>query len=136
MFGGTRFEVVAKQSSEGYLAENGGLQDWTSIGSLKSKPINDAVFSIELNKLSKIITDDVGMHIVRVLERTQARDKSFAEAQAEIRKILSKERRKTELEKFRKTVMDRTPIWTLWPNDLKAKNVRPLSEALGSEFSN
>lgn len=131
--GGKSFEVVAQQSSEGYRAAQGGLQEWTALGALKSKPIESTVFSIEMNRLSKVITDEVGMHIVRVLGREEAHQQSFADVQIEIRKTLSKERRQKELAEFRKTVVDRTPIWTQWPEDIDGKRVFPLSQALGEQ---
>ncbi|MCR9295377.1 MAG: peptidyl-prolyl cis-trans isomerase [bacterium] len=131
--GGQSFEAVAKQSSEDFHADQGGIYDWASKGSLKSTPLQQAIFSIPLGRLSQVITDDVGMHIVVVLERTEAHTKSFAEAQKEIRETLSNARRRKESEAFRKKVLARTPIWTRWPEDLKdeVQHVRPLEEAIG-----
>lgn len=133
--GGMSFEAAARQSSEGFSAEQGGVYDWTTQGSLRSKPIDAALFSIPLRRLSKVITDDVGMHIVMVLERTDEHTKTFTEAQAEIRETLSKSRRAEEVKKFRESVLNRTPIWTLWPEDLKPriKHARPLEEAVGGD---
>lgn len=131
--GGKPFEAVAKQSSEGYTAEEGGVYDWTTQGGLKSVKLDQAIFSLEPRKLSQVIEDEIGMHIIEVLEREDGHTKDFALAQKEIRKKLSDERRQTEAEKFRAKVLDRTPVWTLWPEDLKGKvkHVRPLSDALG-----
>lgn len=132
--GGTSFEALAKRSSEGYTAEDGGVYDWTRKGSLKSKPLDEAIFALPLKKLSQVIEDDIGMHIIWVDERKPDRTKPFTEAQAEIRETLSDERRKKEIAEFRQKVLSRTPIWTLWPEDLekKAKHARPLSEAIGT----
>ncbi|MEM7476536.1 MAG: peptidylprolyl isomerase [Planctomycetota bacterium] len=130
--GGKRFEEVAKQSSEGYTASEGGIYDWTSQGSLKSETLDAALFSLPLNELSQVISDDIGVHIIRVLERTEARVKPFVESQSEIRESISDQKRSDEIKKFRKRVMARTPIWTRWPSDLKeiADHARPLSTAL------
>ncbi len=131
--GGKSFEAVAKQSSEGFTASEGGEYSWTTKGSLKSKELDEALFSLELGRLSRVITDDVGMHIIEVLERTDATTMEFTEAQTEIRQELSYEKRMTESEKFRRRVMARTPVWSLWPEDLKqrAPHARPLSDAIG-----
>lgn len=133
--GGKPFEAVAKQSSEGYTQEAGGVYDWTTQGSLKSKPLDAAIFTLPLNRLSRVIVDDIGMHIIEVLEREEGHTRSFEESQKEIREKLSGQRRQTEVKKFRKRVLERTPIWTLWPEDIrsKAKHVRPLSEAIGDD---
>ena len=126
---GKAFEAVAKQSSEGYTASDGGNYDWTTQGSLKSKPLDQALFALPLNNLSQIIEDDIGLHIVEVLEREAGHVKDFTEAQAELRESLSEERRRKEILAFRERIMNRTTIWSLWPEDIPGS--RPLSEALG-----
>jgi parvulin-like peptidyl-prolyl isomerase len=127
--GGKSFEAVAKQSSEGHTAAEGGLYDWTNQGSLRSKPLDEAIFSLELRKLSKVIEDDIGMHIIEVLEREEGHTKDFTEAQSELRTQLSDNRRDEETRKLRDKVMARTPVWSKWPEDLPGS--RPLQEALG-----
>ncbi len=126
---GKAFEAVAKQSSEGYSASEGGVYDWTTQGSLKSKPLDEALFTLPPNSLSQIIEDDIGLHIVEVLEREAGHVKDFTEAQAELRESLSEERRRKEIRTFRERIMNRTTVWTLWPEDIP--DSRPLSEALG-----
>ncbi|MEC8554407.1 MAG: peptidyl-prolyl cis-trans isomerase [Planctomycetota bacterium] len=129
--GGKQFEQVARQSSEGYTASEGGKHDWTTQGSLKSRQLDQQLFSIPTGELSQVIADDIGMHIIRVIERTPARVKPFTEAQAEIRETISGQKKQEELKKFRQRVMKRTPVWSLWPEDLKgiADHARPLQEA-------
>ena len=131
--GGKAFEAVAKQFSEGYSADEGGYYDWTNQGSLKSKPLDKAIFSIPLGRMSQVITDEIGMHIIVVHERSEKHTKAFTEAQQEIRETLSEQRRNEELAEFRSKILARTPVWSLWPDDLKdkVKNVRPLQEAVG-----
>jgi hypothetical protein len=129
LFGGKSFEAVAKQSSEGFTASNGGMYDWTSQGSLKSTILDQAIFAIEPNRLSQVIEDEVGFHIIEVLEREAARTTDLAESQAEIRKSLSKEKRDKATEEFRAKIMKRTPIWTRWPEDIPGS--RSLESAIG-----
>lgn len=135
LINGQPFQAAARQHSEGYTAEDGGVYDWTTQGSLKSKPLDAALFSLPLGKLSQVIEDDIGMHIIEVLERKNSRTKEFTEAQVEIRKTLSQEKRALEVKKLHQKVLARTPIWSKWPEDLKekAKHVRPLSDAIGDE---
>ncbi len=131
--GGLPFEAAARQYSEGYTADQGGVYDWTRKGSLKSQPLDAAIFSIPLGRLSQVIEDDVGMHIIEVLERVPEHHTPFEEAQAEIRRKLSEEKRSKALQEFHKKVLGRTPVWSLWPEDLQAicPHVRPLAEAGG-----
>lgn len=129
MLGGKAFEATARQSSEGYTADEGGVYDWTTQGSLKSQPLDEAIFSIPLNRLSQIIVDDIGLHIIEVLEREPGHVKDFTQAQAELRERLSDEKRNREVRAFRERIMGRTTIWTLWPEDIP--DSRPLAAALG-----
>lgn len=116
--GGAPFEAVAKQSSKGMNADEGGVFDWVSPGALKSKTVEDAIFSIELRALSQILEDADGYYIVEVLERDEPRTVTFAEAQADIRTKLIDQKKERERKEFVKSVIDKTPIWTRWPQDI------------------
>ncbi len=124
--GGKPFEAVAKQMSEGFTASEGGIYDWTTQGSLKSKEIDKAIFSYPLRELSGIIADDLGLHIVEVLEREEGHIKDFTEAQADLRESISNERRNQEVRKFRDRIMARTTVWTLWPEDIPGSRLLDL----------
>lgn len=127
--GGKSFDAVAKQSSHGFTADQGGVFDWTSQGSLKSQQLDEAIFTVAPRKLSQIIEDDLGFHIVEVLEREAAHIKDLAVSQSEIRKTLSRKKRDEATEQLRERIMKRTPIWTRWPEDIPGS--RPLSDAIG-----
>lgn len=127
--GGKPFDAVAKASSQGFTASMGGVQDWTTLGSLKSKPLETAIFSITPKRLSQIIEDDFGYHIVEVLEREEASTVSFEAAHDEMREAIMDEKRKKLADEYRKKVMDRAVIWTLWPEDIPGS--RSLNESLG-----
>ncbi|MCA9129947.1 MAG: peptidylprolyl isomerase [Planctomycetales bacterium] len=132
VYGGKRFDVIAMQSSEGFTAQQGGIYDWTSRGSLKSKVLDNAIFTYPLRELSPVLEDELGFHIVEVLEREAEHTKDFAFAQAEIRKLLSEEKREEAKEKLRDKVLARTPIWSRWPEDVAdIPGVRALADALG-----
>ncbi len=126
LFGGNRFEVVAKAKSQGYTAPSGGMQDWTTKGALKSQPLDAAIFSIALERLSQIIEDDVGYHIIEVLQREEASMVSFEAAHDEMREAIVAEKRKKLAEEFRKKIMEQTAVWTRWPEDIP--NSQPLGD--------
>lgn len=128
-YGGKRFEIVAQQKSQGHTASKGGVYDWTTQGSLKSKQIEQAIFTYEIAKLSPIIEDELGLHIVEVLERKPAYTVSFEDAQSEISKLLSDQRREEEIKRLHDQILKRTVVWTRWPEDIPGS--RSLQAALG-----
>jgi hypothetical protein len=105
---------VAKAHSQDYAADEGGVHDWANKGSLRSTTIDEAIFTLPVGALSRIIEDEDGCHIVRVIEREDARREPFIEVQPEIKKALHDggegQRRKVYLDKLRKT----TPVWTVF----------------------
>ena len=91
---GANLAAVAKKSSHGFLASEGGQHDWTSKGALVLKEIDDAIFSLPVGELSDIIESRDGYHVIRVIERVDATRKPFLEAQVEIKKRFLDEKRK------------------------------------------
>lgn len=124
--GGASFEAVAKQSSEGFDADKGGVHDWTVQGSLKSEKLDKAIFSIGLRGLSSIIEDEAGFHIIEVLEREEAHKVNFEEAQKELKERLQKEKRERLVKEIQDKAMEEMPIWTKWPEDIPGS--KPLAE--------
>ena len=118
LFGGAPFGAVAKRQSTGLGAADGGVFEWTTQGSLKSKKIDAAIFENPIRGLSPIIEDTEGYHIVEVLERERAYTQTFAQAQAEIRKTLVQKKISKQRIDFIKKVREETPIWTKWPEDI------------------
>jgi len=111
---GEEFAAIAKQASEGPTASQGGRYDWTTKGSLRSKVIDEAIFSLPVGKLSTILEDGGGLHIIRVTERTEAGRTSFLDAQVEIREKLRMERHEKAVEDYLAKLRDRTPVWTIF----------------------
>lgn len=114
---GEEFAAIAKQASEGPTASRGGTYDWTTKGSLRSKVIDEAIFSLPVGKLSTILDDGSGLHIIRVTERTEAGRTSFLDAQVEIREKLRMERHEKAVEDYLAKLRDRTPVWTIFDDD-------------------
>ncbi|NBT13283.1 MAG: peptidyl-prolyl cis-trans isomerase [Planctomycetia bacterium] len=111
---GKPFADIAKARSEGATASTGGGYDWTTKGSLASKVLDEAVFTLPVGQLSAILDDGQALHIVRVTERTEAGRRPFLEAQVEIRQMLQEERRKRDIDDYLAKLKDRTPVWTIF----------------------
>lgn len=114
VLGGRPFEEVAKGRSEGPTAYQGGSFDWTGQGSLASKTLDEAIFSLPVGELSAIIEDGEMLHIVRVVERTPAGRTPFLDAQVGIRETLLEERRRAATDEYLAKLKDRTPVWTVF----------------------
>lgn len=114
LLGGTPFAAVARKHSHEPNAAEGGAYDWVTPGSLASKPIDQAIFSIEVDRLSQIIADDQGYHIIRVTERRPAGMVSFADEQPAIRKKIEDRKRDEERQKYLTELRGRTVIWTIY----------------------
>lgn len=128
LLGGTPFDALAKKKSEDSSASYGGLYERIPENALKSKPIDRTVFSIPLNRLSEIIEDDDGFHIVEVLSRESASERSLAESQQEIRETLERLKKQQAKEEYVAEVLASTMVWSRWPDDFEG--ARPLSEAV------
>jgi len=119
------FADVAREKSDGPTARDGGVYDWTSRGSLASKRLDEAVFSLPVGQLSAIIEDEpslnlpdrTALHIVRVLERVEAGQTPFLEAQVAIKQALLEERRRKATEEYLTKLRERTPVWTIFDDE-------------------
>jgi parvulin-like peptidyl-prolyl isomerase len=114
---GAPFSTTARRHSEEPNAAKGGYYDWTTQGSLSSKPIDQAVFTLEPNKLSQIIEDERGYHIVRVVERTEAGQVPFLETQQKIKDAITLARREAEYKKFVESLRTKTAVWTIYDDE-------------------
>ena len=118
---GAPFAEVAKQHSEGVTAADGGLRDWTNKGSLVSKPLDQALFNLEVGRLSDIIEDEQGFHIILVLERQDTTRVPFTQAQSEIKEKIKKQRQQELVSKYLTDLRKQTPVWTIFDEAEKAE---------------
>lgn len=116
-YGGS-MQGVAKQRSEEPFAKEGGVHDWTTQGSLASEPLDQAIFSLPPNKMSEIIADEQGMHIIRVLERKDAGVVPLADVQDEIREQLKKDKIAVSEREMLEQMRARVPVWSMYPDDI------------------
>ncbi len=114
---GTPFAEVAKARSQGVTAADGGAHDWTTKGSLVSKTLDDALFTLPPGTFSQIIESERGFHIVRVLQRTDAGRTSFVDAQGDIKKHLKDESVKKQINHYLDELRQKTPVTTMYDNE-------------------
>lgn len=118
---GAPLAEVAKKESQGLDASDGGQHDWTQRGSLTSKLIEDSVFALPEGKLSQIIEDETGFHIIRVIERRAAGRVPFEEAQISIKEKLKKERTRKQIVEYLDGLKTKTRVWTMFDDELARK---------------
>lgn len=114
VLGGAPLWAVAKRSSQGFTASQGGQHDWTTQGSLASEALDRALFELPIGQLSPIIEDETGYHIIRVLERHPAGRTPFTEVQKEIKKKLQEEKRKAAFAEYVARLRREIPVWTIY----------------------
>jgi parvulin-like peptidyl-prolyl isomerase len=122
--GGASFASVAQKSSQEPGASKGGQHDWTTKGSLASEVIDEAIFSLPLGKLSQILHDDRGCHIVRVIERSEAGQVPFTDAQTKIKEAIMGEKRQAQYKKYVESLRGSTPVWTIYDDKNLARQPR------------
>ncbi len=124
---GAPFATVAERDSQGPTAHEGGKHDWTRQGSLVSRKLDGQIFSLPIGTLSKIIEDDTGFHIVRVIDRENAGHIPFTEAQAGIREQIIQEARDAKIAEYLADLKERTYVWNYFESktaELDKKNDR------------
>jgi parvulin-like peptidyl-prolyl isomerase len=111
---GAPLAVVAQRYSQGPDADDGGYHDWTTRGSLVSAVLDDAIFSLPVGQLSRILEDEQGYHIVRVIERRDAGRVSFLEVQRKIREKILAEQSQAKEQEYLARLRRQTRIWTIF----------------------
>jgi hypothetical protein len=117
---GPVFAEIAKAKSHGFTAADGGIHDWTTLGSLKCEELNQALATLQIGQLSPGIESEYGFHIVRVLERKEAGRVPFTEAQTKIRETLEAQQKEALLLAELDEVRSKARVWTKWEGDLTA----------------
>jgi hypothetical protein len=117
VFYGANLAAVARRSSQGLNAEQGGYNDWTNRGSLASKRLDEALFSLEPGKLSQVIEDERGYHILRVLERAEAGKVPFGEVQISIRDKIKQEKLSKQYKEVAVKFRESSKVWTVFDDD-------------------
>jgi hypothetical protein len=122
---GAPLAEVAKQHSQGISAEEGGLNDWTTEGSLRSAAIDQALFGLPVGQLSQILEDEEGYHIVRVVEREERRTIPFNEVQPEIKQKLVDGDQQQLMTEYLAKLRERMPVHSVLDGGAAALAARP-----------
>lgn len=69
LINGADFSELAEEHSDGPTALNGGMWDWTEMGSLVDENLEAILFQIRPGTVSDVIKSDDSYHIVQVVER-------------------------------------------------------------------
>jgi peptidyl-prolyl cis-trans isomerase SurA len=108
---GADFAKLARAESDGPTSSrrDGGLMH-TTPGSYAVKSINDALGSLPIGQVSKVIEGPDSFHIIKVENRRAAGPASFEEVQDQIGPILLKERFRQETTAFIAKLQKDTPV--------------------------
>lgn len=112
------FTELAKSSSQGITAKEGGQHDWTSQGALAAERVDEALFTLPPGQMSPILESSTGFHIVRVLERKEAGRTPFTEVQTEIREKIIDQRFTVAVNEKMKKLKAKSHVWTVYTGDL------------------
>ncbi len=120
---GAPLDVVARRDSQGPTAQDGGIHDWTTQGSLVSEVLDEAIFTLPEGKLSRILEDDKGFHIVRVVERKEAGRVPFQQTQREIREKIKEQHRDEKVKQYLERLKRETYVWNSFEQENDTKQV-------------
>ena len=76
--------------------------------------MDQALFNLEVGRLSDILEDEQGFHIIVVLERQDTTRVPFTEAQVEIKEKIKKQRQQESVAKYIAELKKQTPVWTIF----------------------
>lgn len=112
---GGDFSVLAKENSDCPSSSKGGELGYFSKGQMVPE-FEEAAFKLKVGEVSDIVKTKFGYHIIKALDKKEARQKEFSEVKEEIEKQLTGEKQKATFENY--------------TNDLKAKAKITVNEEL------
>jgi parvulin-like peptidyl-prolyl isomerase len=126
---GVPFHEVAKAHSQDISAEEGGRHDWTTKDSLRSEKLDHAIFSLPEGVLSRIIEDEEGLHIVRVIKREEFRRAPFNEVQPKIKERMTAGAQEKGMHRYLEQLREKTPVWNRLDDPTGSLAARPQPSA-------
>jgi parvulin-like peptidyl-prolyl isomerase len=130
-FGGN-MQAVARQYSHEPFAAKGGLHEWTARGALASEAIDQQIFSLPIGRMSEVIQDELGLHILRVLDRKPAGITPLSEVQDQIRTKIREEKVARSQQEAIEGIRDKVAVWSIFPEDVPGAKPLPPSIAQSS----
>jgi parvulin-like peptidyl-prolyl isomerase len=107
---GRDFGELATELSDGPNADNKGLYDWTTRGSLADTSLEDQLFKMPMGKPSELITNTQSYQVVVVRERQDAGHTPFDEVQDAIRNQLEQSDHQGEIAAILKELWETATI--------------------------
>jgi parvulin-like peptidyl-prolyl isomerase len=124
---GGNMQAVARQYSHEPFAAKGGLHDWTARGALASEAIDSQIFSLPIGRMSEVIQDELGLHILRVLDRKPAGITPLSEVQDQIRTNIREEKVAKSQQEALEGIRDKVAVWSIYPQDVPGAKPLPTS---------
>ena len=106
---GADFSSLAREYSEGPTAEIGGKLGLIMQGELPPE-IEEVVFALEVGEFSELVVTPGGVHIFRLDARKEERQRSLAEVEGEIERILFARRRRQYYQEWLDTLKNEAYI--------------------------
>ncbi len=88
---GSRFEDLARESSQGPNADTGGDMGLIERGQMLAE-IDEVIFELEVGEVSGLIKTELGYHIFKVEEKLEPDTQELAEVREEIEQVIFKEK--------------------------------------------
>jgi parvulin-like peptidyl-prolyl isomerase len=111
---GADFAAVAQKYSDGATANDGGHWDWTQMGSLSNPQVERQLFELGVGEIGQVIAEEHAFQLVRVIERRPHRVTPFEEVQADLRKELIEQKKKTLADDVVKRLKEDAVITTMF----------------------
>jgi len=99
---GEDFTQVAKALGKGPMAPSGGVWPMMERGSFRGAAVEQAAFAQKVGQVSKVIETELGFYIVRTIDHSPGRERTFEDAQAEINQKL----RRQQYDKLRQEYLE------------------------------
>jgi parvulin-like peptidyl-prolyl isomerase len=114
---GAQFAAAAKKHSEEPNASDGGYHEPVTRGALASDVLDKALFSLPTKRLSPILEDANGFHIIRILDRTDDSRVDFVKAQEEIKEKIRQQKIKDQIQGQIAKLKKKTKVWTAFDSE-------------------
>lgn len=106
---GTPFETVARERSLGPEAQSGGDLGYFARGTMP-EIFDEAIFSLELGKISRVVSSEYGYHLFKLADRRPEHLRTLDECRAEIRAKLNDDERQKLYAKWLEARLKKTKI--------------------------
>jgi parvulin-like peptidyl-prolyl isomerase len=94
--------------------------------------LDEAIFSLPLDRLSQILEDEDGFHIIRVIERREAGRVPFTEAQVDIKEKLIESKKQDDGKAYLERLRKQTLVWTVFDDEDVQPQARAPQQSIGS----